>query len=99
MATADEFAQLALLFTDPLQREYEVIRPVVLFAETVAERSRQTGLVRFQYTSCSLQIRSPPEPQDRRVFTLLAPHTSHKGPETYSYSPPGEEWQSLCTET
>ncbi len=45
MATADEFAQIALLFTDPLQREYEVIRPVVLFAETVAERSRQTALV------------------------------------------------------
>lgn len=46
MATADEFAQIALLFTDPLQREYEVIRPVVLFAETVAERSRQTALDR-----------------------------------------------------
>ncbi len=46
MATADDFAQLALLFTDPLQHDYEVIRPVVLFAETVAERSRQTALDR-----------------------------------------------------
>ena len=46
MATADEFAQLALLFTDPIQEDYEVIRPVVLFAETVAARSRQTALDR-----------------------------------------------------
>jgi putative transposase len=46
MATADAFAQLALLFTDPVQHDYEVIRPVVLFAETVAERSRQTALDR-----------------------------------------------------
>jgi len=48
MATPDAFAQLALAFTDPFQHEYEIIRPVVLFAETVAERSRQTGVERTQ---------------------------------------------------
>ena len=31
-------------FTDPIQDNYEAIRPVVLFAETVSERSRQTGI-------------------------------------------------------
>ncbi len=46
--TADAFAQLALAFTDPLQHKYEIIRPVVLFAETVAECSRETGVERRQ---------------------------------------------------
>jgi transposase InsO family protein len=43
---AEDFAQLTFRFTDPTQFAYEVIRPVVLFAETVAARSAQTGLDR-----------------------------------------------------
>lgn len=46
MSTPAEFAQLALSFIDPIQHEYEIIRPLVLFAETIAERSRQTGVER-----------------------------------------------------
>lgn len=46
MSTPAEFAQLALSFIDPIQHEYEIIRPLVLFAETIAERSRQTGIER-----------------------------------------------------
>jgi transposase len=42
----DDFNQLKLLFTDPLQHDYELIRPVVLFAELVRTRSAQTGLDR-----------------------------------------------------
>ncbi len=45
-SASDDFDQLKLLFTDPLQHDYEVIRPIVLFAETVAARSSQTGLER-----------------------------------------------------
>ena len=48
MRATDDFAQLQLAFIDPIQRQYEVIRPVVLFAETVSERSRQTGIDRDQ---------------------------------------------------
>ncbi len=44
--TTDDFHQLKLLFTDPLQHDYEVIRPIVLFAETVASRSAQTSIER-----------------------------------------------------
>jgi transposase InsO family protein len=44
--TAEDFAQLSLRFTDYIQFDYELIRPVVLFAEPVAERSRQTELDR-----------------------------------------------------
>jgi transposase InsO family protein len=43
---SDDFNQLQLLFSDPLQREYEVIRPIVLFAETVTARSEQTSIDR-----------------------------------------------------
>jgi transposase InsO family protein/transposase len=46
MDAAESFQQLKLRFSDPIQHQYEVIRPVVLFAESVAERSRQTDLDR-----------------------------------------------------
>jgi len=42
----DDFYQLELLFTDPIQHDYEVIRKVVLYAETLAQRAAETGLDR-----------------------------------------------------
>ena len=45
-AVADDFQQLQLLFTDPLQFDYEVIRPIVLFSEHISTRSQQTGIER-----------------------------------------------------
>ena len=44
MTSAKEFGQLRLKFTDPVQHHYEVIRLIVLFSETISERSRQTGI-------------------------------------------------------
>jgi putative transposase len=41
-----DFQQLSLLFTDPIQHDYEVIRPIMLEAETVTARSQQTGMER-----------------------------------------------------
>jgi len=46
MPAAESFEQLALRFTDPVQREYEVIRDIMLMDATVAERSRVTGVDR-----------------------------------------------------
>ena len=46
MSAQEEFARIREQFVDPLQHDYEVIRPIVLFGETAAERSRQTGLER-----------------------------------------------------
>ena len=46
MSAAEDFAQYKLQFVDYIQHDYEVIRPIVLFAETIAERSRQTGIER-----------------------------------------------------
>jgi len=46
MPASEEFAQLRLRFIDPIQHDYEVIRPVVLFAQPVAERSREIDLER-----------------------------------------------------
>jgi len=42
----DDFHQLELLFTDPIQHEYEVVRRVVLFAETLTQRAAETGIDR-----------------------------------------------------
>jgi len=45
-SAAEDFAQYKLHFVDDIQHDYEVIRPMVLLAETIAERSRQTGIER-----------------------------------------------------
>jgi hypothetical protein len=42
----DDFQQLQLLFTDPIQHDYEVIRTVVLYAETLTQRAAETGVDR-----------------------------------------------------
>jgi hypothetical protein len=46
VSASEQFDQLKLKFIDYLQHDYEVIRPIVLFAESVAERSRQTEIER-----------------------------------------------------
>src|SRR5215469_14055753 len=46
VAAQEDFAHIRQHCIDPLQHDYEVIRPIVLFAETAAERSRQTGVER-----------------------------------------------------
>lgn len=46
MEASEDFQQLALRFTDPIQFDYEVIREVVLADETIQQRSRVTGIDR-----------------------------------------------------
>ena len=46
MSAAEDFDQIRMQLIDPLQYAYELIRPIVLFGETAAERSRQTGIDR-----------------------------------------------------
>ena len=46
MSAAEDFAQIRMQCIDPLQHDYEVIRPIVLFGESAAERSRHTGIDR-----------------------------------------------------
>ena len=43
---SEEFDQLCLHLPDPIQHQYEVIRPVVLFADSVAARIASTGVDR-----------------------------------------------------
>ena len=42
MKEEEPFSQLYLKFTDPIQYDYEVIRPIMLYSETVAARSQET---------------------------------------------------------
>ena len=46
MEVIDDFQQLKVRFVDPIQHDYEVIRPIVLFAETVKARSESTQVER-----------------------------------------------------
>jgi len=46
MSAPEDFAQLALRFTDSIQYRYEVIRAIMLADATIAERSRATGVDR-----------------------------------------------------
>ena len=43
--TADEWEQIELLCAWPEQRDYELIRPLVLFGGPAAERATETGAV------------------------------------------------------
>ena len=42
----EDWSQLQLRFTWPEQASYELIRPVVLFGRSPAERAQQTGISR-----------------------------------------------------
>ncbi len=42
MTPIEDFGQLRLRFIDPVQHNYEVIRPVVLYSETITERGRSS---------------------------------------------------------
>jgi hypothetical protein len=46
MPAQEDFEQLKRPFIDPLQHDYEAIRPVVLFSEPAATRSLETGIAR-----------------------------------------------------
>ena len=46
MSAAVDFAQDKLHCVDSLQHDYEVSRPIVLWAEPMGERRRQTGIER-----------------------------------------------------
>jgi hypothetical protein len=46
VSAAEDFAWIRMECVDPLQYAYELIRPIVLFGETAAERRRQTGVDR-----------------------------------------------------
>jgi hypothetical protein len=46
VSAQEDFHQIKRQFVDPIQHDSEAIRPIVLFAETAAERSRQTGIDR-----------------------------------------------------
>jgi transposase InsO family protein len=46
MQPEEPFSQLNRRFTDPIQFDYEVIRPVVLFSEPIADRSHETEMPR-----------------------------------------------------
>lgn len=46
MKQEEAFSQLHLRFTDPIQFDYEVIRPIVLFSQPVADRSDETEMPR-----------------------------------------------------
>jgi transposase InsO family protein len=46
MQEEESFSQLHLKFTDPIQYDYEVIRPIVLFSQSVNSRSQETEVPR-----------------------------------------------------
>lgn len=46
MQPEERFSQLSQRLTDPIQYDYEVIRPIVLYSEPVADRSHDTEMPR-----------------------------------------------------
>ncbi len=46
VSAQEDFEQIILQCVDPMQHDYEAIRPLVLFAETATARSLATGIDR-----------------------------------------------------
>ena len=46
MSAQEDFEQITLQVVDPVQHDYEAIRPLVLFAKTATARSLETGIDR-----------------------------------------------------
>ena len=83
MAAEEEFADIRQHFVspDPIQHDYEVIRPIVLFAETAAERSRQTGVERTVVGDKAQALC----PRRLRMDGLRDRPTEAKGPRAHGY--------------
>lgn len=82
MSSAEEFAQLQLKFTDPIQHEYEVIRPIVLFSETIAERSRQTEIERTRVGEKARRF------VQQGMLGLVDRRIEHSGGQVHDYPEP-----------
>jgi transposase InsO family protein len=82
MSTPEEFAQLKLNFIDPVQHHYEVIRPVVLFGETVAARSQQTGVAPTQISDKARRFVAG------GMFALADQRADHAGRPAHDYPAP-----------
>jgi transposase InsO family protein len=85
MTSAEEFGQLRLKFTDPVQHHYEVIRPIVLFSETISGRSRQTGVERTQVGEKAKRF------IQKEMFGLADQRTTKGGRKPHEYPEPVAE--------
>ena len=75
----DDFQQLQLLFTDPIQFDYEVIRPIVLFAQTLAARSEQTSIDRSMVGEKARRF------IQKRMLGLVDQRTTHSGRKPHTF--------------
>ena len=82
MMPTEDFGQLRLRFTDPVQHHYEVIRPIVLFSETISERSRQTGVERTQVGEKTKRF------VQKGMFGLVDQRTDKGGRKPYEFPEP-----------
>jgi hypothetical protein len=85
MTPAEDFGQLRLKFTDPVQHHYEVIRPIVLYSETISERSRQTGIERTQVGEKTKRF------IQKGMFGLVDQRTDKGGRKPHEYPAPVAE--------
>lgn len=80
--SSNDFRQLRLLFTDPLQHDYEAIRPVVLFAEPVGQRSEETEIGRTTLSDKARRFVT------EGMFGLADKRTANSGRKQKGYSEP-----------
>lgn len=79
MTPVEDFGQLRLKFTDPVQHNYEVIRPIVLYSETITERSRQTGVERTRVGEKAKRF------VEKGMFGLVDQRTNKAGRKPHQY--------------
>jgi transposase InsO family protein len=82
VTAVDSFHQLRLKFTDPVQHDYEIIRPIVLFAESVAERSRELDIDRTVIGEKARRF------LEKGMFGLVDQRTTSSGRKGHEYPGP-----------
>ncbi len=82
MNPAENFGQLRLRFTDPIQHEYEIIRPIMLFGEMISERSRQAEIERTRIGEKARRF------VQQGMFGLVDQRTEKSGGQYHQYPEP-----------
>ena len=82
LSSGEDFHQLKLRFTDPIQSDYEEIRPIVLYAERVTDRSEQTGVARTTLGEKARRF------VQHGMLGLVDQRPAHAGRKGHSYPPP-----------
>lgn len=82
MQSPQSFSQLRLQFTDPIQHDYEAIRPIILFSQPMVQRSDETEIPQSTISDKAKRF------VKEGMLGLVDKRTQSKSPQTQGYPDP-----------